>query len=439
MQHSSRIRILFSIFMVFIFACPNIGQDKNAETYTIRLNEDDLIKLKIFQDLQYAAKKAVDREDFREAREAFLASLQYQNSWKTKCLIIICDDAIGGKISKKVAKNFFRAREESVSKNSERALPFLSKILLQHPQYWPALFYRGYVFQSIQMNEDALKDYSAAIRLAPDWPGSYSCRAEVYKKAGNLQEALADYNVVLAKDSSDLSALTDRGAVLNRLKKYDRAVKDFESAGKMNNSVRQSWDYYEAFYNRGIESLESENYEQAVEDFTRAAESQPKWPEPYLNRGRALRHLQRYDEALQDILHSIGADRLNASGYYHLGLVYADLEEYGKAIRSFNRAVGLKPDYTLAYFHRAEVYYKLEEWASAVLSYDKTIQSDPNYVWAYYLKGISCEKAGQLHEAAGAYQIFINKAPDKYFKHIVIAKRRLAQLKRTDFKRTGYK
>src|SRR6185437_7340176 len=77
--------------------------------------------------------------------------------------------------------------------------------------------------------QDAVADFSAAIKLRPDQPDAYSERARVYAELGAKSLALSDYSEVirLRPDAKDYVA---RGRLHHEMGSYDQALADYDRA-----------------------------------------------------------------------------------------------------------------------------------------------------------------------------------------------------------------
>ncbi|GAA4459970.1 hypothetical protein GCM10023189_34390 [Nibrella saemangeumensis] len=117
-------------------------------------------------------------------------------------------------------------------------------------------FYRPYynraLLRTAQSNTDAaLKDYSEAIRLAPDT--SRAVGAEIYLNRGQVfaaqQQTLAalnDFNKAIELNPRNALALYNRGNLLFQQKQLELAVADFQRA------VEADPKFGKAFYGMGI-------------------------------------------------------------------------------------------------------------------------------------------------------------------------------------------
>ena len=109
----------------------------------------------------------------------------------------------------------------------------------------------------------------------------------------------------------------------------------------------------------GIDKLKNENFEGALEDFSKAVEKDPKFAEGYLNRGYVHGNMGKLQEALADFDKAIAIDSGYIEAYYNRGFIYGFFEEFEKAIADFNKVIELNPKDAEAYINRALIRSRL--------------------------------------------------------------------------------
>jgi tetratricopeptide (TPR) repeat protein len=88
---------------------------------------------------------------------------------------------------------------------------------------------RGYTKLALGNYQAAIADFDYAIKLDSTFTTAYRNRAKARVRGGELQVALADYDAAI-KNSEDAETLTERGLLYIQLKKYNRAINDFDNA-----------------------------------------------------------------------------------------------------------------------------------------------------------------------------------------------------------------
>ena len=97
-------------------------------------------------------------------------------------------------------------------------------------------FARGSAYLAKGLPRAAIKDYSIAIEVMPehdDIKNVYTQRGWAYIKDEQLDEAIADFSEVLAKDMQYDPAYYGRGMALYRKGQYDLAIFDAKKAHKL--------------------------------------------------------------------------------------------------------------------------------------------------------------------------------------------------------------
>lgn len=110
----------------------------------------------------------------------------------------------------------------------------------------------------------------------------------------------------------------------------------------------------------GIQAIQEENYEKAVELFTKAIEENPN----------------------------------EAIGYINFGNLLASMNENDRAERFFQKAITLDEHAATVYYSLANLYYNAERFEEAAKLYEKAISNGIEGADAYFMLGKSFEKEG---------------------------------------------
>ncbi|MBN1464210.1 tetratricopeptide repeat protein [candidate division KSB1 bacterium] len=96
---------------------------------------------------------------------------------------------------------------------------------------------------------------------------------------------------------------------------------------------------------RGMVYFVQSRYERAIEDFTRAIQTNPNNFRAYNNRGHAYRMLKMYDRALEDFDHSIEIDATQPDAYLGRAQVCFEMNDYVQAERNCSKALNIEPHF----------------------------------------------------------------------------------------------
>ena len=219
----------------------------------------------------------------------------------------------------------------------------------------------------------------------------------------NAEARISGCSVVLqtsdANAESRAVALYNRGIAYRRKGQLDLAIQDFDQA------LRLQPNDAEALNNRGITLDDMGAFDRAIQDFAKAIRLKPNYAEAYFNRANSYRHKSQHERAMQDKLPrqmgkvragttagiSPDADAIRdydqairvksdyAAAFVNRGIAYYDKGQYDLAIEDYDEAIRLQPDLAEAYNNRALAYYKTNQYARALPDFDQTIRLNKNY------------------------------------------------------------
>jgi len=89
---------------------------------------------------------------------------------------------------------------------------------------------RGAAYRSKQKHNEAVRDFSEAIRLYPEWSHAYFGRAWTYQRKGEPDKAIPDYAQAIRYDQNSGWAYYNRGLLYLRRQQWISAIADFDEA-----------------------------------------------------------------------------------------------------------------------------------------------------------------------------------------------------------------
>jgi tetratricopeptide (TPR) repeat protein len=189
----------------------------------------------------------------------------------------------------------------------------------------------------------------------------------------------------------------DRGLAFFYSENYEEAIIEFSKAIDLNPM------FAETYYNRGLtyRKLPLYDNDKALDDYSKAIDLNPMFAEAYYNRGVIYNELTNYDKALDDYSKAIGLNPMDAKAYYNRGLIYhkLPLPRYDKALDDYSKAIELDPMDAEAYCNRGVTYVKLTNYEEALNDFNKAIELNPRYAYAYYCRGNAYDNL-QQYEAS---------------------------------------
>ena len=92
---------------------------------------------------------------------------------------------------------------------------------------------RGIGYERTDQNEKAIADYTAALKIKPDYALGFLNRGYAKNKLGRYRDALTDLNASIALNGSDWKAFHHRGNAYAGLGRIRRAIADFEKSVRL--------------------------------------------------------------------------------------------------------------------------------------------------------------------------------------------------------------
>jgi tetratricopeptide (TPR) repeat protein len=171
-------------------------------------------------------------------------------------------------------------------------------------------------------------------------------------------------------------------------------------------------DLATAYKNRGNAHDDEGRYEQALEDYARAIETNPQDAEAYNGRGTTHIAQERYRLAVEDFDQAI---RINPSSPVALGnrcFAKAVLGELEQALSDCNEAFRIKRSYPAAHASRAITYLKLKRYDDAIADYTALLKSQPDNPYALFGRGVARRMKGDARGGDGDVAAAASIKPD---------------------------
>ncbi|MDR0720233.1 MAG: tetratricopeptide repeat protein [Treponema sp.] len=86
----------------------------------------------------------------------------------------------------------------------------------------------------------------------------------------------------------------------------------------------------------------------------------------YKHRGMAFFARSNYEEAVNDFVKSLELDPKSYKSAYYMGIVYAVLRRHYEAVEAFNKSLSINPYQPYCLFRRGQAYYHLEDFPQAL-------------------------------------------------------------------------
>lgn len=248
---------------------------------------------------------------------------------------------------------------------------------------YKALVMRGIAYRKTGNHEAALKDFNRAIALLPQADHAYYHRGVLYANRDDRAAAIENFSQAIERNPFSPNAYYCRGRINWGVNK-EQSLSDFSKALEL-----EPWDARVYSAKAGAALYIDRKSQSAIFDMSKAVElltaevskeSSTSCVNALLFRGWANTMLLRSSEAVADFGAVIKKDSENLEGYIYRAHALYFQKKYISALNDLDKAISLNPSYAAAYEERARVFEKLnqKERAQADRQMYKTLSStDP--------------------------------------------------------------
>lgn len=332
------------------------------------------------------------------------------------------------------------AQSLQAGKKYDRALEEYSQILSSDPKSVEALVGRGWVYIQKSQDEEAEKDFLAALKIQPLQASAAAGLVEVrkqrtaktkeawellyakeydgaisaFKKAldkhpnwsvlhdglgwsyywkGMMVEAEESFEKALRLDPGLLTSLTGKDGVaqwrfaplnsawslLNTLQ-YDQAIAAFDNILKDQSARLPRKDQWRVYSGLGWAYYGKRDYNQAQDSFKESIKQFPQNADSLKGLGYTYFALQEYDAALRELGQSLAQYGAQADVQTMMGWSYYQKKNYAQAIEAFEQALKIYPYWTDAFYGWGLSQHQLGEKEKALSSFRRAIWLLPGHL-----------------------------------------------------------
>ena len=161
----------------------------------------------------------------------------------------------------------------------------------------------------------------------------------------------------------------------------------------------------EGYYNRGINHLQTKDFERAMVEFQRSINTDPKFKMSYYAMGMVYDMMGKLSDSEKYYKEAIDLDSEFSDAYNALGTVYMKQKKWKEALKAFQKTLQNKMYTTpnITHVNIGDVYLNLEDYPKAIESY-REAKRYANQDYIIYRLGMALVKAGKTKEAVGELQ-----------------------------------
>ncbi|MFL7791715.1 MAG: tetratricopeptide repeat protein [Anaerolineae bacterium] len=221
----------------------------------------------------------------------------------------------------------------------------------------------------------------------------YADEAEDWYQQGNLDEAIASYEQVLALDPADVNSLVKMARLLVLRERPVEAVRLAQRATEMSPENAQAWAVLGMAYDW------NGDVSRAIDACKRAIDLDPTYARAYAYLSEAYTDAVRWTEAREAVELALQLDDHDEDVYRNYGYMLENQGDYTGAIAAYERALEIHPN--LAYIHIAvgRNYRALGDFEAAASSFQRATEIDPSDAKAYDQLGWTYYGMGEYEQA----------------------------------------
>jgi tetratricopeptide (TPR) repeat protein len=201
-----------------------------------------------------------------------------------------------------------------------------------------------------------------------------------YSRTKIWKNSLTIWNDVIGKYQTIAFAYYLRGSEENNSNDFKKAIDDY------NKAIAIRPNFAKAYANRGATKFSIKDFKGTIEDCNKAIALFPNYADAYLNRGAAKANLGNIQEAIEDFNKAIAINPNYVDAYNNRGVAKANMGDNLGAIADFNSAISINNKFADAYFNRGFVNFCLSNFKCAIDDLEEVLKQNPNNEKAVSLK-----------------------------------------------------
>lgn len=302
---------------------------------------------------------------------------------------------------------FQQARDLTERKQWSQALPLLTKLVAEHPDFADAQFLLGRtLFQSGKYAE-AVEAFTQTVALQPDYIAAHHQMALAYERMGKANRSIDVLSNLLAIKPDYTPALYDLGRLYEDQAAPEKAIPLFEKLVRINAayrdlSYRLGWAYHQlnrpdqaqAFYNQSIKQY-------------------PDFAPAYIKLAKLALKSDSLDSAQKLLEQAMALDSRNPEAPYLLATVwYRRNQNPELQLKYLNEAIQLNPIYVDALSMRGITHYSAGRQTLAIADFSKALSQAPDRADLHRNIAVAYVKAGMADKAVASFEAYLRYAPD---------------------------
>lgn len=178
-----------------------------------------------------------------------------------------------------------------------------------------------------------------------------------------------------------------------------------QSIGAYIQAIQENPNFYEARLNLAKLLLETEQFQNAIEQFEILTRYKPDNYYFYFCLGYSYQQLCMIDQSIAAYTKAIYLNDDSEDMFFNLGILYTDKAEYDAAIGAYQKAISINPEYIEAYDNLGVLYSKNKETELARQMFESAIDINMEYPLSHYNLACLLKNEGNFEEALNHFSM----------------------------------
>lgn len=297
------------------------------------------------------------------------------------------------------------------STDAARARTAFQEALSEDSGAYKAAYNLGVLADRSGNESQALEYYRQAMRIQPDYERAAEGITTIYKRRGNVSEAVAFLEPIARTFPTNLELQAVFAEVLVDAGSYERAWEVARGA------LRCDERHVPSLTALVKASLAQERTELAESILTQALAVEPENGELHFIQGTLWSEEPgRFRDSLQAFERAVRFEPDHAAARMSLGIAQLAGGNYNEALQNFEYAGRLAPQLVAVHLNLGDSYRALERWNDAQASFRRALDIDPQTAEAHFNMGLMYQAAGENFPGMNALQAF-QAARDEFLRY----------------------
>lgn len=276
-----------------------------------------------------------------------------------------------------------------------KIISFLNKEIYENKNFTEAWLIKGTVLYKTGKYNGAIDSFDGALETMPKETSEEKMDAWIKSNGINYKYALKFKAFALCKlgryrealkTLEEISTIYSADPEIESHKTMLQTLENERLIRRKGNIRDQSPRHSGTWERRGKSSYEIGKYEEALKEFDRCLEGNPKDADILKNKGSALYMLGRYEEALEAFNNSLELDPKNANAWNLKGSTLYMLGRPEEALKALDKALQKNPNIFEAWFNKGSILFEFGRYKQALPAVENALRINSEDTNALKLK-----------------------------------------------------